>query len=265
MLLVLAAALTATAPVAPPRQSDLGRFIVSRVLIDPALDNNEQRFFANDPRFVGRYVDIAPQRLAFDGASACTAVKRTWTRASVAAVLRASLSRRSSNHPRHPRPADMGLSSKQAGVRPVDVVRYDCLTPDTGRGPVPGRDWADVFGFPLGTGQRALLWEGEVLLVLAPAASAAAGPSFACLSARNASEQAVCHDRSLASWDRSVAAAYRLALKGEGDDFVATDNPEALVQSQREWVRSRDACAAARQCLEDRMSERVDALMRRQF
>lgn len=262
-----AIALAATVPtVAAPGRGDLGRFVVTAVLTDPALDNNEQRYFRDDPRLLGRLVEIAPARLAMDGSSPCTAVGRRWSRGTVAAVLRTDLSRRSPNHPPHPRPADMGLTGAQAGGQPTDVVRYACRTPDRGGGPVAGRAWDGVPGFPLGPGRRGMIWDGEVVLVLSPASRTAARPSFACSAAAGVSERTICSDPSLANWDRSVATAYRLMRDGGGPDEIApVDDRTALAQSQRAWTGRRDACGADRACLAGRMQERTEQLMRREF
>jgi uncharacterized protein YecT (DUF1311 family) len=87
------------------------------------------------------------------------------------------------------------------------------------------------------------------------APGAAIRASFACGKARSVVEQAICASPTLAGYDRSVAAAYRRALGLAGDDVGA------VKQAQLEWLRSRDACGANAECLDQTMRERVDQLM----
>lgn len=246
--------------------ADEGRWVVTRVFIDPALDNAEQRYFTNDPRFVGRFVDVRPERVAIDGDIPCTQVRRTVSRGTLAGLLKAKLYRRSPSQRRHPTPVDMHVAGALKG--PVDIVRYDCVAPDTGRpGGIPGHIWSGVSGFPLASPHRGLLWETEVILELSPAAQAQPPrPSFDCKRARSIAETTICRDPALANWDRSVAAAFVLLRDGGGPDrSEPVDDPAALLDSQRQWLAVRETCSANRECLEDRMSERTDALMRRQF
>ena len=245
------------------RWDDAGRFVVTRVLIDPAIDNAAQRYFSDDPRLKGRMVEIAPARLAIGGDYPCTQVERRRMRRSVAALLKAALPRRSPNGRAYPLPAEMKMGAVPAGA--VETVAYRCTGPDEGKaGGIPGHDWSGAVAFPLGGERRGLLWASEMVLVLEPAARAAVAPSFDCARAAGASEKAICADPALAGWDRSVAAAFAM-LRDGSDEVAATDDPGALVESQRRWVAARDACGADARCLEDRMAERTDALMRRQY
>lgn len=248
------------------RLADEGHWVVTRVFIDPALDNSEQRYFTNDPRLVGRFVDIRPQRLAIDGNSPCTKVRRTVTRGTLVGLLKAKLYRRSSNQRRHPSPADMRVEGVPTGL--IDIVRYNCIAPDTGRaGGVPGHVWSGVAGFPLASSRRGLLWENEVILELSPSArTQRPSPSFDCNRAHGKAEMTICRDPALANWDRSVAKAFALLRDGGGPDAIEpVDDAAALLASQRQWLAERKTCSANRDCLENHMFERTDALMRRQY
>lgn len=256
-MLILAAGCARAAPPATEPAADSSateRYVVADVLTDPAIDNAEQRFFQNDPRFAGRLVTIAADRVEIDdGTGACTTVRRQVTRQTPAQALAAELSRRGAHQPRHPTPADLKLN---AGSSPVDVTRYTC----TGEVP-PGRIWTGAASFALPDGRIALIWEDEVVLVLAPAPEKIA-PSFDCARAASQSEKAICADVGLSSWDRSVAAALVMARDGT-EERAAAEDPDALADAQRAWIGERDACGGDGECLRDRMAERVAALLGR--
>ncbi|MHB0889478.1 lysozyme inhibitor LprI family protein [Acidithiobacillus sp.] len=82
------------------------------------------------------------------------------------------------------------------------------------------------------------------------------GPS-ACSQARTPIEYALCANPDLKKLDETMAAAYHQA-------FVATvaNSParKALIDSQRQWLKARDACQADASCLEGAYRERVQVL-----
>ncbi len=243
---------------------DAGRYVVTRVVINPLLDARQRQYVTDDPRLVGRFVDVAPRRLALDGTSPCTRVGRTTKRGTVADLLRSNLPPASPARQRPLRFVERGLDHVTG---PVAIVRYRCLVADTGRvGGPPGRSWTGAASFPIGQRQRGLFWQTEAILILTPVTGAAPRPSFDCRKARGAGETAICRDPSLASWDRSLAAAYALLRDGGGPDDVApATDPAELAASQRRFLAERSRCGADRTCLSDRMSERVEALMRRRY
>lgn len=254
----------AKAPVAAPA-GDAGRFVVAGVLVDPALDNAQQRYFPDDPRLLGRVVEIGSDRLSIDSGRPCTQVRRQTSERTVADLLAAASQRRNQAAAKPPTAADYGVSAPTGRVATVD---YACAGPDSGApGGIPGHEWTGATGFALADGQRALLWEREAILLLRPAGDAKPDPSFACAKAASVTERAICGDVSLANWDRSVAAAYRLNLEGSdaGEGWTPAEDPAALEASQQAWRVERDRCGAERECLLDRMFEQTDALMRRQY
>lgn len=264
MVLTAMACMSSSSGIGAARADDTGRFVVARAIINPLLEARQRQYLSNDPRLVGRFVDVLPQRLAFDGMSPCTRVSRTRTRGAVADLLRADLPPGSPARQRPLRLAQHGLGQ---ATSPVGIVQYRCLTPDAGQsGGAPGRAWTGASTFPIGPRQRGLYWQTEAILVLVPAASATPRPSFDCRKARGATETTICRNLSLASWDRSVATAYALLRNGGGpDDFTAAEDQAELAGSQRQFLAERNRCGADRACLEDRMVERVEALMRRQY
>lgn len=79
--------------------------------------------------------------------------------------------------------------------------------------------------------------------------------SFSCQGILSPTELAICDSPALAGFDRSVAAAYKRSLRRR------TDNREDVIAEQRNWLKTRDSCKMEASCLEDRMRERIDALM----
>ena len=263
---MLACAFVAASASARPPGGDEGRFVVTRVLIDPALDNNEQRYYTDDPRFLGRYVTTTRERVAIDGGLPCAKVQRSFSRGTVAGLLKAKLQHRSPGGRAFPTPAEMKFPPYPA--QQLELIEYRCIAADTGRpGGVPGHEWNGVTNFPLSAGRRGLIWEGEVVLVIDDAATVAPPkPSFDCKTASTTTEVAICHSPVLASWDRSVGFAFNRLRHGGGADGIApVDDAGALIASQRRWIAERGRCGADTHCLEDRMYERTDALMRDQY
>lgn len=258
-----AAASTPAKAVASP--GDLGRFEVVRVIANPNLNSVQAQYYNDDPRYVGRIVEVATTRLAMDDGSVCTRPKRTSIRTKVSALLHKEVEAYGPiKRPSKPLSADpdVGRAPRSA----VTAVRYTCAHSAAPHADQAGRNWTGAVGFPLAPPRRGLVWTYEMVLVLAPTNSQPISASFPCTRARSASEKAICSDPSLAGWDRSVAVAFRLLRDGGGlDELAPEEDTPALIASQQAWVRSRDRCSADRQCLLDCMAERTEALMRRQF
>lgn len=93
----------------------------------------------------------------------------------------------------------------------------------------------------------------------------APAPSFNCRKARSRVEKAICSDVALARLDRKLSEAYRDALAREFDDQGNDIKPEArdaIVQSQRKWLKERDRnCASGdKTCLSAAYRERMNTL-----
>lgn len=98
---------------------------------------------------------------------------------------------------------------------------------------------------------RILVLAGLLLLGLAFTGPAKA-QSFDCDRASTRVERLICGDEALKARDEGLADDYRLTLD------VAAD-PDALVRSQRAWLRSRDGCPDAR-CVAQAYDDRSVAL-----
>ncbi|WP_368042275.1 lysozyme inhibitor LprI family protein [Burkholderia metallica] len=74
--------------------------------------------------------------------------------------------------------------------------------------------------------------------------------SFDCLQASHDDEWAICHDPGLAAMDRRLAQLYSTALQNISD-------PEALRQSESNWVTARHQCGKDLDCLRRAYGERI--------
>ncbi len=234
---------------APPPAALQGDWEVAQV----GVDENDQphwRYEPGDPRLVGRALTIgAHGELSFDfGKSPCPSVD--WVArppAKLSDLVGRTFPRPpGADLPRLPALADFGLPLDDRQVVALDA---DCP------GAPPAR-WNRAWFASLGVDKMVVAYDGDLLLVLARVARGAAPvASFACSAARTPTEKAICGSRALAGYDRSLAAAWRRALKRHADDKAAFE------QAQRAWLATRDACGGDAACISDRLQERLDVLM----
>jgi uncharacterized protein YecT (DUF1311 family) len=243
-----------TSPSTPP-----SIWVVEQVRSDPATDNASKRYFLDDPRLVGRRVILASRSAELDdGSGKCAVLARRVVWQTPNAALATHLYRRGARRSSHPTPANLGLKSLK---KFVPVTSYRCAGP----GDVPpGRIWTGSASFPLPNGRLALIWQDEIVMVLAPASRVQASqPNFSCaVTQPRTSEQKICSDPGLAAWDRSVAKAYAWARDGSAEIGPVQD-VDALIREQRVWIAGRNACGTNRTCLLEQMAGRVSALLNR--
>lgn len=79
----------------------------------------------------------------------------------------------------------------------------------------------------------------------------------ACSKAATPTEGAICANPDLKKLDTEMAAAYHQAFAATQ---AGTPARKALIDSQRQWLKARDACQADASCLEGAYRERVQAL-----
>ncbi len=85
---------------------------------------------------------------------------------------------------------------------------------------------------------RALLV--NALIFVSVSVSAASGQSFDCAKATSAVEKMICSDTELKALDTRMAQLYAQALKA-----VPVAEQPGLRSEQRDWIKTRDACATA--------------------
>ena len=247
--LIALSATTASASAAQPR----GAYDVVR-LVD-LDDQTHAQYRENDPRLLGRVVVFRPGMASIDfGHGICRNLHGSATLTTPGKVVAqaAAPARRPDEH--ISTYASLGLPGRADRV--VSALRYRCDDGSAEKGS-EGADWNGASAFPVDASRWALTVYSQVLLIIAPQQPGPAKPSFACGRATTTSERAICSDRTLAGWDRSVAAAYRLAVAVAGD-------PQRLGNEQNAWIADRNACADDISCLTDKMRARVDQLMQQQ-
>ena len=239
------AAPAAIAAVSPTLQ---GQWEVVQVAVDHR-DQPHWLYFPDDPRLLGRLLSIDDAGVRLDDDSRpCAGPVFT---ALHAGTLQHFIGERyprpaAFDTPIHPTLADFGIGLADASVTPLQL---GCTS--------GGSPWNGAW-FVVATSGRLLTNfdnGGYVLVLRRRGEHEPIRASFACAKARGAAEQAICASASLAGYDRSVAAAYRFALRRAGDDAGT------IRQAQRSWLDSRNACGADTGCLVRSMRERVDQLM----
>jgi uncharacterized protein YecT (DUF1311 family) len=221
-----------------------GSWDVVRLTVDPH-DQPHWLYRPDDPRLVGRTLDVTADVLVFDEAR-CERPRwdEGWTRWST--LLERDFGRIDGSSPA---PSQFGLGKDER----VRLLRPRCTPPSPGRR--VHAPWDDTWIARRADGSL-VLRHGPALLFLAPRRDGVRlRPSFACAAALAAAEAAICADAVLAGWDRSVAIAYAEALRRR------PDRASALHGEQRVWLATRDGCAADAACLQRAMRERVDDLV----
>lgn len=216
----------------------------------------------DDPRLVGRVIDFLPKRIDSDlpDATACAEPTQQRSRLRLNALLEQSM------QPIRPE-LDMAQSFGLSVSGQTDVdVRWLACRPGTW-GPAPLRtpvqgSAGDLQGNWLALlpdGSALLRWYGDTLLVLKPSLPGEKiPPSFSCAKARWPAERAICGNARLASYDRSLTQAWRVATQACDQEAQCLSE---LKRSQRQWVLRRNQCQRDLVCLRQAMQERLNALM----
>jgi uncharacterized protein YecT (DUF1311 family) len=232
----------------------LGTWEVTQVALD-TKDQPHWRYEPNDPRILGRILVLeADGAIKFNfGREVCDHVD--W--ASGSTMTLSALIGNSFPRPPHvgltrnPTPQDFDL---KLGVQTITPLSAVCSNADGSR--EKGIKWGNAWFVSVASEKLVVGYDGDTVLVLARVAPASpAKPSFSCKGSLDATETAICGSVVLAGYDRSVAAAYKRSRKRRETE------QESVQDEQRQWVKERNRCGSDAACLEDRMRERIDALM----
>ncbi|HET7561230.1 MAG TPA: lysozyme inhibitor LprI family protein [Rhodanobacteraceae bacterium] len=225
----------------------LGQWQVIQVAVDGS-DQPHWLYFPNDPRLLGRLLTVDQDVIQrADGSLAC---KSPTFAALPTETLQHFIGRNFRRPPAYETPplptlADFDLHLPNVAVSPLQI---HCKSQDP--------FWDDTWWVL--TGNRMLIGKPggpDVLVLRRLSPHEPIRASFDCAKASSVVEKTICDSRALATYDRSVAAAYRGRL-------LRTDKPRAVIQkAQRRWLKTRDACGANAACLEQSMRQRVDDLM----
>ena len=100
---------------------------------------------------------------------------------------------------------------------------------------------------------KALRRIGLGLLIVAASLFNAHSASFDCSKASTAVEGSICANPTLSVLDEQLAAAYKQAVN-------ASPNPAALLDTQRAWLKTLNACGANAPCLTSAYEQRITVL-----
>lgn len=246
--------LTATATKASPPNALLGRWEVKRVLLDLADQPHWGMIRPADPSLLYRSMTIAQDKIWFVGANkSCDQVSwkplvTTWQ----ALFQTTGISRAPSNSAStRVKPVDYGLRmDPQARIRAFPVCQRGAR--------LRGKTWRDAGWMVLEGDELIVRYSGQVIVVLTKRTEAEKPEaSFPCDEAGSPAEKAICSDRELAAWDRSVAEALRQALDRRTDG----GDRERIMKSQAAWKAQRDKCGTEAACIRDALDERVTELI----
>src|SRR5438105_3835906 len=99
---------------------------------------------------------------------------------------------------------------------------------------------------------------GLVVAAILSAASAAAGAEYSpidCTRAGDTAQRAICHDYALGQAEARMATLYSVITS-----LVAMGQRGSLQDTQREWIRTRDACRDDKVCLANAYAGRIKDL-----
>ncbi|WP_261544739.1 lysozyme inhibitor LprI family protein [Burkholderia multivorans] len=101
-------------------------------------------------------------------------------------------------------------------------------------------------------------WRDETILVLTKISpDTPIKASFPCGKALTATEHAICSSYQLSAFDQSVAESFARMM---AQARVSGSQTASLAQSQRRWLKGRDACGPNAECILKTMRRRLDAL-----
>lgn len=217
-----------------------------------AVDHRDQphwAYYPDDPRLLGRELDITASGISLDDGSRVCTVPVLSGKATIS--LQGFIGKQFARPghfgtPTAPTLQGFGIELADSSVTPL---RLAC-TPDAS-------PWNGAWLVLLPSGELLTNFDnsGYVLVLHRLDKDSPVKASFDCARAKSATEQAICASPELARYDLSVAAAYRRALDLAGDDAGTWR------QQQVEWLKARNTCAADSACLKQRMQERIEQLM----
>ena len=232
---------------APPAAL-IGTWDVERVEAD-RQDQMHWDIHPGDPRLLGRSLEITTDSASFppemDRCSQKTwrSITGSWDALFKKGFSRAAMGGRSG----HPKPADFGFKPPSGGQASAFLLCAGNSHKD---------EWMEsTWVAPTSADSLMMHRDAQVLLVLKRRPSGAKPTaSFSCEKASGATETAICRSFALASWDRSVAAAYKAAVSRKWNQA------SKIRDEQKAWLKERNACND-QECMENSMRDRVDDLI----
>jgi len=211
----------------------------------------------DDPRLRWRLFTFSSERIVNDTpeASVCEKPQMSVGDIVIADLISGSIA--GYGYPqRHSTPEDYGVDvSPEQSVKLISIA-YDGLLWEGSLGAGTGQNGAWIFFRSNGT--LMLRWYDEPILVLEKIArDATPQPSFKCSAKNSPTEVEICTSMTLASFDRSVAAAYKQLI---AQKLQVSASINKLVMSQRRWLLKRDSCGSDGECIAKALSKRLAEL-----
>ena len=242
----------------------MGTWQVSKVRIDKGA-TRKTLYEWDDPRLLGRILTISHEAIQSDLPEdrQCLQPRALFRQMDLSPLIQVTLPGM------YERTAADALADYELPLnlnQPANVAWINCHTGSFG--PELLESWAKKLSLPevrtglinLDKDKFALLWYDQtVLLFVRIANEQKTRPSFACTMARSITEKALCQSISLASFDASIAQAYKLVLENH-----CVGVPGCRSQQQKKqaaWTKKRDQCGTGAQCLTDAMRSRLEQLM----
>jgi uncharacterized protein YecT (DUF1311 family) len=219
-----------------------------------AVDGQDQIHWGvrpEEPELIGRTLVISAEEVRFEGDKAVQCKQSKWRpRHATWAYLFAKGFPRPPVGGRSPNPTPDDFNVKVN--RTQRVIAYSvCPQPGPDANRFPMDSWVALQG----PDRLAFHMDAQVLLLLhRRPTDAKPVASFDCGKAESPTEKTICGSFDLASWDRSVALAFRQALARR------PEKEKELRAGQQAWLRERDACGANASCVDEHLWRRVDDL-----
>jgi uncharacterized protein YecT (DUF1311 family) len=218
-----------------------------------AVDEQDQMHWdmrPDDPQLLGRELLIQPDTITFTGDEKPTCQQSTWKARTLewSKLFARTFSRSPGNG--RPVPSDFGLKVDKA-----DKATYYEICPDPGAVSRALAAYNRRWVVQRKTDVLVMHYSDQVLLTLLRRPKGARPrASFDCGKATTPTETTICASFDLAGWDRSVATAYKQALKR------SPEKDKDLRDDQHRWLAKRDTCGAKTDCIDEMLWRRVEEL-----
>ncbi|MDH5218644.1 MAG: lysozyme inhibitor LprI family protein [Gammaproteobacteria bacterium] len=238
----------------------IGQWLVTDVKIN-TNSMRTQEYHYNDPRLAGRVFTFSRGSITDNTPESekCTTPVFKKSRMLAADLWTKSMGATADDAP--PTPYDYELSIKKQSE--IEVNFFACIEGLYGGALGIPEGIEGAWLVSLDTDQFALRWYGETILILKKISQDQMPvASFNCSKAGTETEKTICGSIALAAYDKSLAKAYISTLKHlrlEGDQNAL----QQFKQSQKDWLKRRNACGKDIKCLQKIMQDRLNVIFDR--
>lgn len=218
-------------------------------------DSGASRYSPDDPELIGRTLVISRNQVVFDRGKELSCKPGTWEpQRSRWSDLFGKSFQRPANATEQPQPKDFGFE-----VDPQrDVTAYVLCPERSGRQQqLFSHAWIAV----LRPDEMLFHFSADAALLLrrrSPGAKPVA--SFDCAKAASAAEKMICSSFELASWDRSVALAFRHFVDRSTARTPGPQTKSSADEQKKRWVEARAVCGSNADCIYEALWTQVEEL-----